>query len=309
MRTVFRKAAPVLAAAAFAANAQEIDLSYAWQAGDKLTYAMTNVSTQDQTAMGNQSKTDSSSEQVITIEVLGVDAEGNSTIRQTVDSIKMSVNNSNGMEMSYDSDAESNASAAANPAVASLAALDGAVFTVVLGPDGSVIDLPDYEQWRQESGADATPEQMALLAAAPDKDALMQNLEGAYKTLAGKTMSRGEAWTTEMRNEFAPGAFMVFSFENTVAAVENRSGDKQADIHTTGKIDLTTPANSPMELKISEQDIKGVSTYSSEKGAMTSSEGSVRMVMTGGFPGAEPMMNMTMNQTSTMKLVSFERGG
>ncbi len=312
MSLTFRQSIPALAAAALLAapaGAQEIDLSYAWQAGDKLTYAMTSEASQDQQAMGQKSVTNSNSEQVMLIEVLEVDADGNSTIRQTTESIKVNVSGPNGMETSYDSEAESNASAAGNPMVASMAALDGATYTIILAPDGSVIDLPDYDEWKAEAMSSATAQQKAMMAAAPAKEDLMKSIEGAYKTLAGKTVAKGEGWTTEMRNEFAPGASMTFTFEHTVAAIESRSGEKQADIETSGNIDLQPPPGSPMELKITEQEITGVSTFSAEKGVVVSSNGSMRMVMTGGFPGSDPMMTMVMNQKSTMKLVSFERGG
>ncbi len=309
MPLTFRHALPALVAAATLAApaaAQEIDLSYTWQAGDTLTYAMTSESSQAQTGMANQS-TSANSQQVLAIEVLSVDAEGVSTIRQTTKSMKVNVTKPSGVELSYDSEAESNASAAADPMIASLAALDGSEFTIVLGPDGSVIDIPDYDAWRE--GANAGDGAKPFLSAAPPKDALMKNIEGAYKTLAGKTIAQGESWTTEMRNEFAPGASMTFSFENTVAAIATRSGDKQADIETTGTIDLQPPAGSPMEIKLAEQEITGNSVFSSEKGAVVSSQGAVHMVMTVGPPGAGAMMTMTMDQKSTLKLLTFERGG
>ncbi|MEZ6241957.1 MAG: DUF6263 family protein [Phycisphaerales bacterium] len=312
MPLTFRQAIPVLVASALVAPAfaaQEINLSYRWQAGDKLSYSMTSESTQDQTAMGQQSHTSASTTQVIAIEVISVDENGNSTIKQKTESVKISMTAPGGIEMNYDSEAESNASAANNPTIASLAALDGSEFTVVIAPDGSVVDLPDYDDWKQNAMTSATPDQKRLLASAPDKDALSKNIEGTYKALAGKTVKKGEGWTTEMRNEFGGGAAMVFTFDNTVVEIAPRSGDKQADIQTVGKIDLEAPANPNMEFKITEQKLTGKSTYSSEKGAIISSTGSMHLVMAAGMPGASPMMTMTTDQHSEMKLLSFERGG
>lgn len=311
MPLTFRNAVPVLVATAFVAPAlaQEINLSYRWQAGDKLTYSMTSQSTQDQTAMGQQSKNAATTEQVVSVEVISVDEDGKSTIRHTTESVKVTLSGPGGVEMNYDSEAESNAAAAGNQTIASMAALDGAAIIVVLAPDGSVVDLPEYDQWRQDAMANGTPEQKRFLASAPDKETLRKNLEGTYRALAGKSIAKGEGWTTEMRNEFAAGAYMTFTFENTVADIATRSGDKQADIKTTGSIDLKAPADSPMEFNITEQKLDGASVYSSEKGAIVSSSGSMHMVITGGFPGADPMMTLVMEQTSEMKLLSFERGG
>lgn len=281
-----------LALAPFTAEAQQVELRYQYEEGAELRYEMVSTST---TAMPGMGDVRQEQRQVIRMDVLSVDGEGNARIRHTVESIRLDMVTPMGTQ-SYDSES---GEAPTDPAMAPLAAMAGSSSEVVVGPDGSLVDAGDLQSWIEQllEGLDA--ETRAQVGEFLDAEALESMMEQSFQALPPSRMAPGETWELDFSMPMPFGTLSA-ALVHTLDAVETREGREVALFTMTGTLgDFEPEPGNPMAgmLGIGGGDLSGRMEFDLTSGMLLVSESTTTLRM--------DAMGQTLEtrNTSTMRLL------
>lgn len=270
-----RRAASVLGAALLGAlllpsapaalAAQAVEIRYQFSEGMDLRYEMVQSSTTEIPGMGNMTQ---EQRQVLRMEVLSVDAQGNARIRQTIERIQMDMNSPMGNQ-SWDSADES---APPAPEFAGVGAMVGEGLEVTIGPDGSLVDAGDLSGWLDAMMADADPEVRAMLQQTMGEEAIENMVSQSFQALPPQAISPGESWehTVEIPLPFGR---MSSTSVYTLEGVETVEGRRVATLAVTGRMgELIAEEGNPMAgmVQIEGGDISGRVLFDLDRGIFLS---------------------------------------
>ncbi len=281
-----------LALAPLTAEAQQVELRYQYEEGAELRYEMVSTSTTGMPGMGDVRQ---EQRQVIRMNVLSVDGEGNARIRHTVESIRLDMVTPMGTQ-SYDSES---GNAPTDPAMAPLAAMAGISSEVVIRPDGSLVDAGDLQSWIEQMLQGLDAEARAQVEGLLDAEALEGMMEQSFQALPPSRMAVGDTWEQSFSMPMPFGTLSA-ALVHTLDAVETREGREVALFTMTGTLgDFEPEPGNPMAgmLGIGGGDLSGRMEFDLTSGMLLVSESTTTLRM-----DAMGQMIETRN-TATMRLL------
>jgi hypothetical protein len=271
-----------------AGTAQEVQLRYAFTEGAEHRYEMLQHTTVPIPGMGVMTQ---EQRQVLGMRVLSVDAEGNARIRQTIESVRMSMESPMGTQV-FDSES----SEVPDPAFAPLGALAGTGSEIVLSPDGTVVDFGDLDAWMETMLEGVDPEVRGMLGDAYSEEALESMVRQSFQALPPGSLRPGESWEYGISIPAAFGSIESTTVY-TLRGVETVEGRSVAVFDVTGTLGQLVPeAGNPMAgmVEMRGGDMEGVFRFDLDRGLFLDSEVSTTMEM--------EIMGQSMSSTTRMQL-------
>ncbi len=268
--------------------AQEVQLRYAFTEGAEHRYEMVQQTTVPIPGMGVMTQ---EQRQVIGWRVLSVDADGNARVRQTIESVRMSMDSPLGVQVF---DSESGESG--DPAFGPLTALAGTGSEIVLSPDGTVVDFGDLGAWMEEMLEGVDPEVRGMLGEAYSEEALEALVRQSFQSLPPGSLRPGESWEYGVSLPAAFGS-ITSTTVYTLRGVETVEGRSVAVFDVTGTVgELVPEAGNPMAgmVEMRGGDMEGVFRFDLDRGMFVDSEVSTTMEM--------GVMGQSMTSTTRMQL-------
>lgn len=279
----------LLQAAPADVTGQAVTLRYGFTEGMDLRYEMVQSSSTELPGMGALVQ---EQRQVLRMEVLSVDAEGNARIRQTIERIQIDMNSPMGNQ-SWDSE---DASGAPAPEFGGVAAMIGHGLTFTLRPDGSLLDAGDTGAWFDRMMADADPEVREILGQTMSGEAIEGLISQSFQPLGPGPISPGESWDHVVDLPL-PFGRMTSTTVYTLEGVETVDGRRVATLAVSGRIgELVAEEGNPMAAMVQIQggDISGRVLFDLDRGIFLSSrtETTLQMAAMGQAMGTSNRVEM-----------------
>jgi hypothetical protein len=266
------RALVVACIALLAAPTARADTSLRWkfQKGQKLTYVMTQKSSSKTEVGGNS--INQQQDQIIdmTWEVKDVDAQGNASMTQTIDRMRLKVT---GPQPGMVSDLDTKSDQAPEGPMAAvyplLQSMVGSPFELTMSPRGSIsnVKVPAKIIERLRT----LPGPMTNMFS---EDSLKRMTTQATVVLPEKPVAAGAGWSDAKRLDM-PFGTMVLDTNYKLAG----EGGSDATIGMLIKVAIEPKDNAPFEVKLTDQDGKGKATFDVTAGLMKASEADMKMTM------------------------------
>lgn len=283
LRIAFMIVAALVSSATLAA--QDVALRYRWTKGEEVRYRTTTQTEMQMSGlpgMGDMNVT-MTMVQVNKFVVDDVAADGSATLRNTYESIKMSMNVPMMGEVAYDS---ANPSASAgNPMSDALAktvgAMAGETITMVVAANGKVgkIDGLAKVVEKAKAGASASGAAMGLgnMDAMMSEEGQRSSIEQMFSLLPEKPIKVGETWKNEYKIPGAAGAAQNVSVSYTLKGQENA----MARVVSTGSTKSSGPpaAMGPMTVTIGDGTSQGETLFDVKAGRVRKATGTMSVPM------------------------------
>ena len=283
LRIAFMIVAALVSSATLAA--QDVALRYRWTKGEEVRYRTTTQTDMQMSGlpgMGDMNIT-MTMVQVNKMVVDAVEADGSVTLRNTYESIKMSMNVPMMGEVTYDS-ANPTASAG-NPISDGLAktvgAMAGETITMVVAANGKVGKIDGLAKVieKAKAGASASGAAMGL----GNMDALMTEegqratIEQTFSLLPDKPIKVGDGWKNEYKIPGAAGAAQNVSVNYTLKGQEAA----MARVVSTGSTKSSGPpaAMGPMTVTIGDGTSQGEMLFDVKAGRLRKATGTLSLPM------------------------------
>lgn len=279
----------LLPAAPAELSGQAVQLRYGFTEGMDLRYEVVQSSSTEIPGMGNMTQ---EQRQVLRMEVLSVDAEGNARIRQTIERIQMDMDSPMGNQ-SWDSADEG---APPAPEFAGVGAMIGLGMEVTIAPDGSLVDAGDMGAWLDAMLEEADPEVRAVLEQTMGEEALQNMISQSFQPLGPASVNIGDSWdhTVEVPLPFGR---MASTTTYTLERVEEMDGRQVATLGVTGRMgELIPEEGNPMAgmIQIEGGDITGRVHFDLDRGLFLTSRTETGMRMSA--------MGQAMQSTTRMEM-------
>lgn len=292
--------------------AQDVALRYRWTKGEEVRYRTTTQTDMQMSGlpgMGDMNVT-MTMVQVNKFVVDDVAADGSATLRNTYESIKMSMNVPMMGDVTYDS---ANPSASAgNPMSDALAktvgAMSGETITMVVAANGKVGKIDGLAKVieKAKAGAAASGASMGLgnMDAMMTEEGQRSSIEQMFSPLPEKPIKVGETWKNEYKIPGAAGATQNVSVNYTLKGQENAL----ARVVSTGstKSSGAPAAMGPMTVTIGDGTSQGETLFDVKAGRMRKATGtmSVPMSMRMSAPdGTDIAIQAAQKVMTTMELI------
>jgi len=300
------------------ATAQTVELRYKWTKDDVLEYRMTLHTTSDVSGVPGRddTRTEQTVTQRITLTVAGVGPSGAATVNETVNEIRSELKTPTGTVV-VDT---ANPSETSNDPVAEtmskmLAAVVGQPITIVLGPDGTVRSVGGGSRLLErilEAGnasRDSAAASQALSSLYSD-DALRSMLEQSFPKLPPQPVKPGDTWSSQipLGNQTIGRIRAALTF--TLKTVEGAVGAERA--HVAAAMTLTQDVKPPpagatrVTLTLGDSRGEGDLAFDVARGRIVRSEMRTDMPSTVGMmgPRGTPMtFKNLVKTTATMELI------
>lgn len=313
-RRSFRIALLVLAALVSSATlaAQDVTLRYRWTKGEEVRYRTTQQTDMQMSGLPGMGDMNIAMTmvQVNKMVVDDVAADGSATLRNSFESIKMSMNVPMMGEVTYDS--ANPAASAGNPISEALAktvgAMAGETITMVVAANGKVgkIDGLAKVVEKIKAGASSAGASMGLggMDAFMSEEGLRGTIDQTFSLLPDKPIKVGETWKNEYKIPGAGGAAQLVAASYTLKAHNNAL----ATVVSTGTSKATGPASAmgPMTVTVGEGTSQGEMLFDVKAGRVRKATGtlSVPMSMRMSAPdGTDIAIQAAQKTTSTMELI------
>ena len=293
-------------------TAQDVTLRYRWTKGEEVRYRSTQQTDMQMSGlpgMGDMNIT-MTMVQVNKFVVDAVAADGSATLRNTYESIKISMNVPMMGEVTFDS--ANPAASSGNPISESLAktmgAMAGETITMEVAPTGKVgkVDGLARVVEKIKAGASAASAQMGLggMDAYMSEEGLRSTIDQTFSLLPDKPVKVGETWKNDYKIPAAAGAAQTVSTSLTLKAQEGAT----ARVVSTGTTTATGPAApmGPMTVTVGEGTSQGEMLFDVKAGRVRKATGtlSVPMSMRMTSPdGTDIAIQAAQKTTTTMELI------
>jgi hypothetical protein len=269
-------------------SAQQVQLRYQFAEGDEHRYEMIQQTTVPIPGMGEMVQ---EQRQILRQQVLSVDADGNARIRQTIESMRMTMDSPMGVQ-SFDSESGE----VTDPAFAPLAAMVGTGSEITISSAGAVVDFGDLGEWMEELLAGAGPEVQGMMGDALSEEVLESMVRQSFQALPPEGLEPGQSWEFAMSMPAAFGS-MESSTVYTLRGVETEEGRSVAVFDVTGTVGQLVPEpGNPMAamVEMSGGEMEGVFRFDLDRGLFLGSELSTTLEMA--------VMGQSMASTTWMQL-------
>lgn len=284
-----------------AAHADTV-LKWKFKEGDKLNYALKQKA--DILIDANGVEFDIKIGQImdLTWVVKSVAADGTIELAQTVDRIQLKMSTPFTGEFAYDSKDEANAPTGEiwDRLGGPVKALVGGEFLIKLKANGKVdeIKLPEKlaELLSEASSGGGGAQAMMMGGGMFSESAIKQVIEQSILTLPDAGIADGATWNKQMENKLGPIGKQTFDTTLSYSGVEKRDGLELAkiDTKTEMKFEPNPESDADVEMKVTEQEGKGLVLFDAEKGRVVESTNEQKMTMEGNFMGNDFTQEITL---------------
>jgi hypothetical protein len=239
----------VLAGAGLAQAQDTSTLKYKWKKGDVLHYRSVQDSDGKMTAMGMERTTKQRQEFVQRFEVKEVAEDGVATLDVSVLSVKMDLDQGDGMKGTYDTsraaDQQYDGPPRLRPTMEYYGALVGEHLMVVMDASGNVRKVEGMNKIvdkMQAKMGTVNPMVARNLRTSMGDEAMRGSMERFFKILPEKAVAAGETWTSSYEQPMpAAGGRMKLESTWTFAGSESLEGAPVAKLTSTVKADVLPP--------------------------------------------------------------------
>jgi hypothetical protein len=311
LRIAFMIAAALISSATLAA--QDVTLRFKWTKSEEIRYRttiQTDMQMSGMPGMGDMNVT-MTMVQLTKMTVDDVAADGSATLRNTYESIKMTMQIPMMGEVTYDSAAPppAGSNAMADMIGKSVGAMVGEAITMVVAPNGKVGKIDGLSRVAEKVKA-ATPG-----AGAPgmntdsffSEDAQRSAIEQSFAWMPEKPVRPGDTWKNEFKIP-SPLGSQVNTMVNTLKGQETVGGNNVARIATTGTIKPTGEPGTmgPMTVTMGEGKSTGETLFDTKLGRVRKSTGTMTQPLSmrmSGPDGTDIAIQAVQKTTSTMELI------
>jgi len=301
------------------ASGQEVTLRYRWTQGETLRYRMTQQTTATISGLPGgigDMTVNTTLSQVLATAVSDVAADGTTTLRQVIESIRMDMTTPVS-KITYDS--ASKEGTTGNPMENMMkdmfSAMIGEGFVIVLSPTGQVQKVEGATRMLEKMLKNA-PQDPAGAAAMDNlkqsftDDAMRSNIAHGLSQLPDRPLEPGDTWDTQFTISNPMFGPVTTSTASTLESVEGSGADQVARIATsvTTKADPTAKGTNPMgfTMQMGDSAGDGESVFHVSKGRVQ--RGTTRMTMSFSMSGSAPdgtpiSMKTTAKSTMTIELI------
>lgn len=285
-----------IGAAARPAAAQSVELRWKLEAGTELGYrTATRTETQLPQGMGTSTTSMDTTERW---SVLGVDGDGNATIRLTTERVRMSMEGPMGT-MSVDSANEADSGSSALDAVTAMA---GTSYSVVLDPRGTMVELSGLEELRDALAARISdPAAQAMLDQTLSEEALRGQWELGMTALPAGAVGVGSTWQNDITVSLPPAGTMIAAFSNEVESIDGdlvvMAGSGNMSVSDGSVVRSPTP----VPVTLGDATLSGTSRFEAGRGLLLAAEVTMAAQMSMTTVGRETVMDVV--TTVTVELI------
>jgi len=286
----------VLGEVSFAAG-QGTTLQFRWAAGQENRYRLTQktVATVSGIPGGGTQTVEQTMIQTTALKVLAVAPDGNATIQQTFEALRMEMTTPAG-PMVFDSAVKEQPS---DPMMAGMAAMltgmVGESITLVLKPNGDVVKVEGMARIIDKMAAGLPPEMssnpvMLSFKSSLSDDAMRRMFAQSFGTFPEKPIAIGDTWTGTAEVVQPVIGTLSTLRTSTLKAVDTTADSSMARIAivvATKQSAEAPAAGSPMKITMGEAKGTGEMTFDVIKGRMTRSTVDIDLPMTMSMTGPD----------------------
>jgi hypothetical protein len=307
-----------LLGSSIAALEPEITLRYLWNKGESLKYRVTQQATTTVSGLpagvGNIS-IDQTLTQVVKTLVADSAADGTTTLRQSIESMRMEINSPTGQTI-VDTAADANVPPS-GPIAGMLSALTNEPFDVVLLPTGAVQKIEGFSRLIEKISSNVPPggggaAMWNTIKGLFNDESLRTMMPQGAAVLADHPLTLGETWTTQFTTTNPATGPVTTALAATLNAIEGSADHQVATItiRLTMIRDAAAPAvRGPMgtSVEIGESSGEGEIRFDVSGGKVLRSvlRSTMPMSVSGPAPDGTPMtMHSTVNAVMTVELIT-----
>jgi hypothetical protein len=301
------------------ASQQDVTFRYQWKKGVPVKYRVVQQSTTTLSGLpgGMDNLTiDQSTSQTLTSIAEDVAADGTTTLRQTVDAIKMELN-SPVLTMAYDS-----ANPDANPSPTNtmlkniFSQLIGQSYTVTMAPTGEVKKVEGISQLAEKMFKNVSQDPMMTgmldgMKANLSDDAMKNLFAQSFAQFPGKPIKVGDSWDVQNSTANPMLGTLLTALKSTLKSVDADAGGRLARVAITVSVKRDSSKPPPpnpmgMTLEMGESTGEGEQVFDASAGLLRSSTVrlTIPMSMSGTGPDGSPLtMQTNVKSTTTKELV------
>jgi hypothetical protein len=262
---------------AFAADDKPAALKWKLEKDKPFYQEMTTTTKQKMKVMNSDVNQDQSQTFIFSWTPVSQDKDGNWTIKQKIEGVKMSIN-IGGSAIDYDSTKEGGT---ANPLSDFFKQLVGSEFTLTLDKDLKVTKIDGRDAFVKKLSA-ANPQMEPLLNQILSEKALKEMADPTFASIPNKEVKKDENWKKESKLDMGP----IGTYDNTYTYTYKGKDDKLEKIKVETALKYTPPADSgganPLPFKIKKADLKstkadGTIWFDADKGRIDHSETSLTL--------------------------------
>jgi Family of unknown function (DUF6263) len=270
---------------------EPVVLQYKFNQDAPVRYETAQVMSQNQTIQGQLMESQSTTSGVMTTELLETMKDGSVLIANTTDSMSVSIT-APGVDLSYDSTDAKDASKLSDPTISSIAGTVGMQIQLLLGTDGTILDVPNMDSLAKRVEGIEDPTIRSSVSLMLQKESIIAGNEMNYKLLPSGAVETGDIWKREFIVPFAFGS-MKTSFDLSLDDV----ADGIATITFTGSMNMEPITQQGVTIKLGDTEVKGTLMFNIEDGLAESYQLTNVVNMVGTMEGmAEPILTMVMMQ-------------
>jgi len=269
-----------------------VELQYRFDADEPTRYEMVQSTGQNQSMQGMTMDTDSTSTTRMVTELIKTNKDGSIVIANTTQSVNFSLS-APGTELSYDSTNPADQSKRSDPMIASIAATEGMEVQLLIGPSGSVLDVPNFDAIQAQ--IQAMPDQATRASIEPmmNREAIIVMNEMNYNLLPDGEIEIGDQWRREFK---IPAGFgeITSTLDLTLDGVK----DGVAKILISGTMSMPAIHEQGITMTMSDTSLNGMLAFDIDAGLPNQYDLTTEMVMVGTMSGmADPVLTMKMSQS------------
>lgn len=305
----------VALASSAALAAQGVTLRYRWVKGEEMRYRttlQTDMLMSGVPGMGDLNVA-MTLVQVNKLVVEDLAADGTATVRNTYESIKMTMSIPMMGEVTYDSAAP--AASGGNPMTdtlgKSVGALVGETFTLAVAPTGKVLKIDGLARLIEKTKAGAAGSGAALGLGNMDtlvsEDSQRSSIEQSFAQLPEKPVAVGETWKNEFKIT-SPLGLQTASVVYTLKSQGAVAGSTVAHVTTTGGIKASGEAGAmgPMTVTMGDGTSQGEMHFDVKLGRVRKSIGTLTQPLSmrmSAPDGTDLSLQAVQKTTTTMELI------
>ena len=298
------------------AAGQGTTLRYSWTPGQEDRYRVTQKVSATVTGIpGADTQTvEQTMTQTMVLRVMEVAGDGNATVRQTFEALRMEITTPAGPAV-FDSSAKDRPSDPTMARVATMmTAMIGESVNVTFRPNGDVVKVEGMGRVIEKmtaalpAGAEADPVLQTIKASMSD-DSMRRTVGQSFAVFPERPVTKGESWTSTFENTQPIVGTLTTTRTSTLSGVETTGGAAMARIAiaTATKQAAEAPAGGiPMKITLGDANGTGEMTFDVSKGRLQSSTATadlpMKMAMNGPDGQAVNLIN-TVHSVITLELV------
>jgi hypothetical protein len=301
-------------------SAQEATLAYKWTKGETLRYRLTQKTATTMTGLPGgapDAKLDQLADQIFTMTVESVAADGTVTLRQSFESMRMDITSPGG-KVTFDAAKPDPAAAPPEAAVQKLfAAMLNEPFTVTMTPTGKLVKIEGFTRLMDKVFAASpasdprTAGALQQMRATLSDEQMMAMFSQGFPEFPQRPLKAGDTWSGETTLKNPALGAMLMSSSLALAALEGTAAVQMARITTKVKMERDPKSQAPqgpmgMKVDMGVANGEGETLFDVGRGRLqrATTNITIPITMSGTGPdGSAFNMRSNANSTVTVELI------